>query len=202
MSNRILRGWVGMCHLLNAISKIFSALIVILIRGPYSICMSFLQWVLIRWMLTPKQLPPKCWRFLKYTFHIASMHTNSIKYYQTLEIGLFMLTKFHSFGEHMCMQDTRVRAAKIKELKEHLIKIQKCIKMQLDSNSEGRGASSGLWAWANGASQGRPPPRVGRPRPGPAPHRLLQRRCMQSPKRGSRLHFAVYPLPNRPSTPI
>ena len=44
-----------------------------------------------------------CWRFLKYTFHTANMHTNSIKYHQTLEIGLFMLTKFHSFGEHMCM---------------------------------------------------------------------------------------------------
>ena len=65
-----------------------------------------------------------------------------------------MLTKFHSFSEHMCMQDTRVWAAKIKELKAHLIQIQKCIEMQLDSNSEGRGASSGLWAWANGAIQG------------------------------------------------
>ena len=52
-------------------------------------------------------LPPFCWRFLKYTFHTANMHTNSIKYHQTL-----------------------------------------------DSNSEGRGASFGLLAWANVASQG------------------------------------------------
>jgi len=60
----------------------------------------FLSFLLLR-LLQP--LLRLCWRFLKYTFHTANMHTNSIKYHQTIEIGLFMLTKFHSFGEHMCM---------------------------------------------------------------------------------------------------
>jgi len=48
-----------MWHLFNDNSKILSALVDILIWGPYFIYMSFLQWVLIRSMLTSKQLPHK-----------------------------------------------------------------------------------------------------------------------------------------------
>jgi len=42
-------------------------------------------------------LATNCWRFLKYTFHTANMHTNSIKYHQTLEIGFFYANQIPQF---------------------------------------------------------------------------------------------------------
>jgi hypothetical protein len=44
-------------HLLNVISEILGALVVILLHGLSSIRLSFLQWVLIRSTLTLTQLP-------------------------------------------------------------------------------------------------------------------------------------------------
>jgi hypothetical protein len=56
MSNRFYEvGW-DMEHLLNVISEILSAIVVVLLHGPSSIRMSFLQWVLIRSTLTSTQL--------------------------------------------------------------------------------------------------------------------------------------------------
>jgi hypothetical protein len=57
MSNRFYEvGW-DVEHLLNVVSEIFGALVVVLLHGPSSIRMSFLQWVLIRSTLTSTQLP-------------------------------------------------------------------------------------------------------------------------------------------------
>jgi hypothetical protein len=56
MSNRFYEvGW-DVEHLLKVISEILNVLVVVL-HGPFSICMSFLQWVLIRSTLTSTQLP-------------------------------------------------------------------------------------------------------------------------------------------------
>jgi hypothetical protein len=55
MSNRFYEvGW-DVEHLSNVISEILSVLVVVL-HGPFSIRMSFLQWVLIRSTLTSTQL--------------------------------------------------------------------------------------------------------------------------------------------------
>jgi hypothetical protein len=57
MSNRFYEvGW-DVEHLLNVISEILGALVVVLLHGPSSIRLSFLQRVLIRSTLTSMQLP-------------------------------------------------------------------------------------------------------------------------------------------------
>jgi hypothetical protein len=57
MPNRIYEvGW-DVEHLLNVVSEILGALVVILLHGPSSVCLSFLQRVLIRSTLTLMQLP-------------------------------------------------------------------------------------------------------------------------------------------------
>jgi transcriptional regulator of heat shock response len=57
MSNRSYEvGW-DVEHLLNVISEILGALVVVLLHGPSSIRLSFLQRVLIRSTLTLTQLP-------------------------------------------------------------------------------------------------------------------------------------------------